>query len=77
MRRYRSTGRNDYYMLCETGFIAAGCGEGKFGLWLDGQLEYGHSHGVPTFDNDPLSKDENFECMAFELWGLQTDENAF
>lgn len=61
-------------MLCETGFIAAGCGDGKFGLWLDAQLERGNSHSVPTFGNEPLAKSEHFVCMSFELWGLVLDE---
>jgi hypothetical protein len=74
VRRWKSTGENDYYMLCETGFIAAGCGESKFGLWLDAQLECGNSHSVPTYWNEPLAVSDNFVCMSFELWGLKLEE---
>lgn len=73
--RFRSTGANDYFMMCEAGYIAVGCGEGRFGLWLDDQFEHGHSHPVSTFNNDrPLASSENFECVAFELWGLVCED---
>lgn len=74
VRRWRSSGLNDYYMLCEPGFLAVGCGEGRYGLWLDAQFEKGHSQPVPTFSNEPLSQTESFECVAFELWGLICEE---
>lgn len=74
VRRYKSTGLNDYFMMCESGYIAVGCGEGKFGLWIDAQFENGHSHAVPTFNNEPLSSRENFVCVIFELWGLLCEE---
>lgn len=74
IKRFKSTGSNDYFMLCETEFIAVGCGEGRFGLWIDGQLESGQTHAVSTFDNEPLALGENFECAVLEVWGLICDE---
>jgi hypothetical protein len=73
VKRFKSTGFNDYFMLCETGFIAVGCGDGRFGLWLDAQLDEGRTQSVPTFDNEPLSRTETFQCVTFELWGLVCD----
>jgi hypothetical protein len=74
IHRFRSTGLNDYFMMCEPGFIAVGCGDGKFGLWVDAQFENGQSLPVPTFNNETLSQSEDFECVAFELWGLQCED---
>lgn len=50
--------------------MAAGCGEGKFGFWLDGELLNGLSQPVPTFDNECLAIMERFKCVNLELWGL-------
>ncbi len=55
--------------------MAVGCGEAKFGLWLDAQFDKGQSSAVPTFDNDPLAGQESFECVTFELWGLVCEDN--
>ncbi|TPX67195.1 hypothetical protein SpCBS45565_g03972 [Spizellomyces sp. 'palustris'] len=54
---YLSTGKNDYYILSETGAsVAFGGGTGAFGLWLDDQLQRGHTSTCTTYDNEPLTE---------------------
>ncbi|RHZ50004.1 hypothetical protein Glove_508g29 [Diversispora epigaea] len=67
---YNWTGRNEYVILSEHDYLAIGGGEGKIGLWVDSDLQSGHSTRCDTFDNDTLSSTPEFECMGFELWGL-------
>ncbi|KAK4511811.1 uncharacterized protein ATC70_003810 [Mucor velutinosus] len=64
------TGKNDYMMLSDSNFIAIGGGDGKFGLWLNSELEKGHSSTCPTFDNEVLALQPEFQCMEMEVWGL-------
>ncbi|KAF9975563.1 oxidation resistance protein 1 [Actinomortierella ambigua] len=52
---WKWTGRNDYMVLSEAGFIGLGGGEGRFGLWIHADLEHGHSARCSTFDNEPLA----------------------
>ncbi|KAI9318404.1 TLD-domain-containing protein [Dichotomocladium elegans] len=65
------TGRNEYMILAETDFIAVGGGDGKFGLWINSDLERGHSEGCPTFNNEPLSCSTEFSCIQLEVWGFR------
>ncbi|KAG0040999.1 oxidation resistance protein 1 [Podila clonocystis] len=52
---WRWSGKNDYMVLSEPGFIGLGGGDGKFGLWIHSDLERGHSARCATFDNEPLA----------------------
>ncbi|KAG0314199.1 oxidation resistance protein 1 [Dissophora globulifera] len=52
---WKWTGKNDYMVLSEPGFIGFGGGDGKFGLWIHSDLETGHSSRCATFDNEPLA----------------------
>ncbi|KAL0095309.1 TLD-domain-containing protein [Phycomyces blakesleeanus] len=65
------TGKNEYMILSENDFIAIGGGDGKFGLWLNADLEKGHSEQCPTFDNECLSPSPEFECIELEIWGFR------
>ncbi|OAC97761.1 hypothetical protein MUCCIDRAFT_182047 [Mucor lusitanicus CBS 277.49] len=64
------TGKNDYMMLSDSDFVAIGGGDGKFGLWLNSELEKGYSNTCPTFDNEILALQPEFQCMEMEVWGL-------
>ncbi|KAF8981761.1 oxidation resistance protein 1 [Entomortierella lignicola] len=55
VRFWKWTGKNDYMILSEPGFIGLGGGDGKFGLWIHADLEMGHSDRCATFDNEPLA----------------------
>ena len=71
---YPSTGKNNYFIITESDYLAIGCGNGKFGLWLEKSLFKGISDPVPTFDNEQLSTNQKFECIALEIWGLDMNE---
>ncbi|PBP26002.1 oxidation resistance protein 1 [Diplocarpon rosae] len=65
------SGVNDYMMLCETGFLSVGGGDGHYGLWLDDVFERGISSHCLTFGNEPLSEEgEKFEILGVELWSI-------
>ncbi|KAL2076106.1 hypothetical protein VTL71DRAFT_1049 [Oculimacula yallundae] len=65
------SGINDYMMLCETGFLSVGGGDGHYGLWLDDTFEKGISSHCLTFGNEPLSEEgEKFEILGVEVWSL-------
>lgn len=44
---------------------------GKFGLWIDSDLDRGYSEQCPTFDNDSLAQAPDFACMQLEIWGFR------
>ncbi|CAO3651848.1 unnamed protein product [Cunninghamella blakesleeana] len=68
---YPWTGKNEYMILSEHEFIAIGGGDGKFGLWLNSDLDKGYSTCCPTFDNEPLVDQHEFNCIELEVWGLR------
>ncbi|OZJ02988.1 hypothetical protein BZG36_03138 [Bifiguratus adelaidae] len=68
---YPWTGRNEYMILCDPGFIGVGGGDGKFGLWLHANLETGHSESCQTFNNELLSRQPDFTCVELEVWAFE------
>ncbi|KAK3346246.1 oxidation resistance protein 1 [Lasiosphaeria hispida] len=63
------SGVNEYYMLCETHFLSVGAGDGKYGLWLNDNLEKGISSTCQTFGNERLSDvGEKFGILGVEVW---------
>lgn len=43
---------------------------GKFGLWLDGDLNQGRSQRCSTYANDPLAPEEDFVVKTLECWAF-------
>lgn len=43
---------------------------GKFGLWLDGDLNQGRSQTCNTYANEPLSPQEDFVVKTLECWAF-------
>ncbi|GME68984.1 unnamed protein product [[Candida] boidinii] len=64
------TSFNDFIIYSNSKFISVGSGDGKFGLWIDENLNEGASDPVETFGNEPLSKKEKFNILALELWKI-------
>ncbi|ORZ14164.1 TLD-domain-containing protein [Absidia repens] len=65
------TGKNEYMIYSTIDCIAIGGGEGKFGLWLNQDLEKGHSEPCATFDNECLSLNSLFNCIDLEIWSFR------
>lgn len=64
------TGDNVYFIKGNNESLAIGAGDGKFGLWLDGDLYQGRTQSCSTYGNEPLAPHEDFvvktlECFAF------------
>ncbi len=63
------SGVNDYLIFCEPTFLSVGGGDGRYGLWLDGNMEGGVSGQCMTFGNEALSEEgEKFEIVGVEVW---------
>ncbi|RKP25112.1 TLDc domain-containing protein, partial [Syncephalis pseudoplumigaleata] len=65
------SGKNDYSIMTESGYLAIGADNGKFGLWIDSNFDKGSSMPCATFDNPTLSAHETFTCVHLEIWALQ------
>ncbi|KAI9312472.1 TLD-domain-containing protein [Dichotomocladium elegans] len=68
---YRWTGKNDYLIYASREYLSMGGGDGRVGLWLDRDLLHGHTETCATFDNEPLTSEKKFECLALEIWGFR------
>ncbi|XP_059049404.1 TLD domain-containing protein 2 isoform X2 [Achroia grisella] len=62
------TGDNMYFIRGSTDNISIGAGDGKFGLWLDGDLYLGRTQRCTTYGNDPLTTREDFIVKIMECW---------
>jgi hypothetical protein len=64
------TSLNDFIIYSNNNFISVGSGDGKFGLWIDSNLEIGASDTVETFGNEPLSDTKKFHILGLEVWRI-------
>lgn len=63
------SGVNDFMIYCQRDYLSVGGGDGRYGLWLDNDLESGISETCPTFGNEPLSDDgKKFDVLGIEIW---------
>ncbi|XP_072935793.1 nuclear receptor coactivator 7 isoform X6 [Epargyreus clarus] len=62
------TGDNMYFIRGSTDNISIGAGDGKFGIWLDGDLYLGRTQRCTTYGNEPLSTREDFVVKIMECW---------
>ncbi|KAJ2943817.1 hypothetical protein O0L34_g8139 [Tuta absoluta] len=62
------TGENMYFIRGNNDNISIGAGDGKFGLWLDGDLYLGRTQRCTTYGNEPLSTREDFIVKIMECW---------
>eukprot|EP00095_Tigriopus_kingsejongensis_P000312 maker-scaffold292_size219010-snap-gene-0.23 protein:Tk00312 transcript:maker-scaffold292_size219010-snap-gene-0.23-mRNA-1 annotation:"oxidation resistance protein 1-like isoform x4" len=63
------TGENEYFLRCDQNNIFIGSGNGRFAIWLDGDLNQGRTEASPTFDNQPLTS-EDFTLKTLECWAF-------
>ena len=70
-KSYPCSGKNDYCILGEPGFLSLGAGDGHYGLWMNENLSRGHSDPCPTFDNERLSdQGGKFGIIGLEVWAI-------
>uniref|UniRef100_A0A8D0FYI6 TLDc domain-containing protein n=1 Tax=Sphenodon punctatus TaxID=8508 RepID=A0A8D0FYI6_SPHPU len=70
LKVFKWTRRNTFFLKGDVDLLAVGGGSGKFGLWLDGDLNRGGSHPCETFSNETLSLTEEFFIQELEVWAL-------
>ncbi|XP_070160218.1 nuclear receptor coactivator 7 isoform X7 [Polyergus mexicanus] len=64
------SGDNLYFIKGNNESLAIGAGDGKFGLWLDGDLYQGRTQSCSTYSNDPLAPREDFVVKTLECWAF-------
>lgn len=68
-RVFRSTGKNEYYVLCQPDSLAFGGTQGRFGLLLDESLCTGSSSETDTFGNPGF--ETCFDVVDVQVWTWQ------
>ncbi|XP_011066408.1 PREDICTED: oxidation resistance protein 1 [Acromyrmex echinatior] len=64
------TGDNLYFIKGNNESLAIGAGDGKFGLWLDGDLYQGRTQSCSTYGNESLAPREDFVVKTLECWAF-------
>ncbi|XP_067615978.1 nuclear receptor coactivator 7 isoform X2 [Eurosta solidaginis] len=64
------TGDNLYFIKGNMESLSIGAGDGRFGLWLDGDLNQGRSQSCSTYENEPLAPQEDFVIKTLECWAF-------
>ncbi|KAM9840459.1 nuclear receptor coactivator 7 [Aulostomus maculatus] len=68
---YRWTGENSYFVKGNTDSLQMGGGGGQLGLWLDAELYRGTTTKCATFNNQPLSTQQDFTIHSLEVWTFE------
>ncbi|KAM4632744.1 nuclear receptor coactivator 7 isoform 1-T2 [Polymixia lowei] len=69
---FRWTGENSYFVKGNTDSLQmGGGGGGHLGLWLDAELYRGTTTTCATFNNQPLSAQQDFNIHSVEVWTFE------
>uniref|UniRef100_A0A8C3AMU9 Nuclear receptor coactivator 7 n=1 Tax=Cyclopterus lumpus TaxID=8103 RepID=A0A8C3AMU9_CYCLU len=68
---FRWTGENSYFVKGNTDSLQMGGGGGQLGLWLDAELHRGTTTKCATFNNQPLSVQQDFNIHSVEVWTFE------
>ncbi|XP_074541259.1 nuclear receptor coactivator 7 [Halichoeres trimaculatus] len=68
---YRWTGENSYFVKGNIDSLQMGGGGGHLGLWLDAELYRGTTTKCATFNNLPLSAQQDFNIHSLEVWTFE------
>ena len=62
------SGINTFFMQGNSSSLVVGSDEDGFGLWIDENLNNGHSQPVATFENEVLTRNRDFIIENMECW---------
>ena len=62
------TTANQLFVKCSLDNLVMGASEGHFGLFIDGDLNFGRSDRCETFGNELLSPKGDFTIKTLEVW---------
>uniref|UniRef100_A0AAZ1XIG6 TLDc domain-containing protein n=1 Tax=Oreochromis aureus TaxID=47969 RepID=A0AAZ1XIG6_OREAU len=68
---FRWTGENSYFVKGNIDSLQMGGGGGQLGLWLDAELYRGTTTKCATFNNQPLSSQQDFNIHSLEVWTFE------
>ncbi|XP_053566693.1 nuclear receptor coactivator 7 isoform X2 [Bombina bombina] len=68
---FKWSGVNSYFINGDIRFLELGGEGGRSGLWIDSDLYHGRSNPCSTFNNETLSKKEDFIVQDVEVWTFQ------
>ncbi|KAG7331682.1 hypothetical protein KOW79_005651 [Hemibagrus wyckioides] len=68
---FRWTGENSYFVKGNLDSLQIGGGGGHIGLWLDADLYHGTTSKCSTFNNQPLSSQQDFTVQNLEVWAFE------
>ncbi|KAI5094440.1 nuclear receptor coactivator 7-like isoform X2 [Silurus meridionalis] len=68
---FRWTGENSYFVKGNLDSLQIGGGGGHIGLWLDADLHHGTTSKCSTFNNQPLSSQQDFTVQNLEVWAFE------
>uniref|UniRef100_A0A3P9JXU8 TLDc domain-containing protein n=1 Tax=Oryzias latipes TaxID=8090 RepID=A0A3P9JXU8_ORYLA len=71
LKVYRWTGENSYFVKGDIDSLHMGGGGGHLGLWLDADLFRGTTTRCATFNNQPLSFQQDFSIHSLEVWAFE------
>jgi len=70
-KAFNWTGENNFFYRVDNDCLIIGSSKGKFGLWIDRDLNKCRSQTCATFDNEPLAGQiEDFTLKALECWSF-------
>eukprot|EP00917_Polyrhabdina_sp_WS-2016_P029590 GHVP01063111.1.p1 GENE.GHVP01063111.1~~GHVP01063111.1.p1 ORF type:complete len:285 (+),score=15.77 GHVP01063111.1:906-1760(+) len=67
---YRN-GINEDYMISNKKFIAIGCNNSKFAIYIDEFISKGYSQSIESYKNPILSTLPDFIIKNIEIWGIE------
>ncbi|KAM9355735.1 LOW QUALITY PROTEIN: nuclear receptor coactivator 7 [Pholidichthys leucotaenia] len=68
---YRWAGENSYFVKGNIDSLQMGGGGGQLGLWLDAELYRGTTTKCTTFNNQPLTSQQDFNIHSLEVWTFE------
>jgi len=71
-KTFNWTGENNFFYRVDKESLMIGSSKGKFGLWIDKDLNNCRSQTCATFDNEPLAgeSDDYFTLKTLECWSF-------